>query len=272
MGQFYFYLPLKLASRLLIIIGFAFIVSINPSCTSISKSSAYFRSLPRDTAIAALVTEDYETKIQSKDILGIAVSSLNKEEDLIYNAAAVPAAINAQTSKDAAYLVDNEGNIQFHKLGKVKVMGLTKKQLQDKLETELIPYLKDPIVTVQYLNHKMTLLGELVRPQVLNLPEDRIPLLDALALSGDLTPNGRRDNIMIIREDGGERKIKRISLEDHSLLNSPWYYVKTNDIIYVSTDDAKIMKEEKRNRFAVVYSMVISSVSMLIIVLNSLLK
>jgi polysaccharide export outer membrane protein len=104
------------------------------------------------------------------------------------------------------------------------------------------------------------------------MPEEQLSIIDVLVMSGDLTSTARRDNIMIIRETGNEKKIKHINLEDHSVFSSPWYYVQPNDIVYVAPDDVKRTKDEKRARFQTTMAIATSTVSLLVIVLDRILR
>ena len=132
--------------------------------------------------------------------------------------------------------------------------------------------MKDPIVQVSFLNHKVTILGEVNKPQVLSLPEEQISLIDALVLSGDVTPNAKRSAITVIREEGNTKKVKHVNLEDNSLFSSPWYYVKPNDIILVSADNEKYVKEEKRRKLQTNLSLAASGITLLIIILDRVVK
>ena len=103
-------------------------------------------------------------------------------------------------------------------------------------------------------------------------PEEQISLIDAIVLSGDVTPNAKRNDITVIREEGNTKKVKHVNLEDHSLFSSPWYYVKPNDIIFVPTDSDKYVKEEKRKKIQTTISLAASLASLFIIILNRVIK
>ena len=108
--------------------------------------------------------------------------------------------------------------------------------------------MKEPIVQVNFLNHKVTVMGEVRTPQILNMPDEPLTIIDALILSGDVTANAKRNNIAIIREEGTERKVKHINLENNSIFSSPLYYLQPNDIILVSAETEKFEKEERRKK------------------------
>jgi polysaccharide export outer membrane protein len=235
---------------------------------------AYFRSLPNDTLLKGNFKGIPESKIIAGDLLHIIVSSLNKEEDLVYNAAGgqmLPSYLGEDNQR-FAYLVDDAGYILFHQLGKVKAEGATRKQLQEKLQKNLLPFLKDPVVSVSFLNYRISVLGDVKSPQIINIPQERISIMDALAVAGDVNLTARTDNFLIIREQDSGRYMKRIDMKDNSMLDSEWFYLKCNDILYVSTDDDKRMFDERRTRFIQNFSIVLSSLSLSIVILAQLLN
>ncbi len=260
-------LYLKPARVLSVVVFLTGIVCLLASCVP-SKSSYYFKTLKKDTTLTGLVDKDLESKIVKGDNLGINVSSLSREEDQVYNSGALVSTITG----GGVFPVDADGNIMVHKLGSVKAAGNTRKELAAMLQKSLIPYLKDPVVTVQYLNHKVTIMGEVERPQVINMPDEQLSVIDALVLSGDVKQNARRDNIMVIREEGNQKKIKILNFEDHSIFSSPWYYLQPNDIVYVVPDEAKRLREERRTRFQTNFAIASASVSLLIIILDRILR
>jgi polysaccharide biosynthesis/export protein len=252
----------------LILITASFLFS---SC-KVTQQSAYFKTLQKDTTLKNFVTNDFELKIIKGDRLSINVSSMSPTEDAFFNAVTSVGAGAGSATSIGGYSVQQDGTVLLHRLGAYKVEGFTRRELSKKIETSLLPYMKDPIVQVNFLNHKITLLGEVNTPQVLNLPEEQISIIDALVLSGDVTPNAKRNNITIIREDGNEKQVKHINLEDHSIFSSPWYYVKPNDIILVGADTEKYVKAEKRQKLQNTLSLVASGVSLAIIIISQIVK
>jgi polysaccharide export outer membrane protein len=132
--------------------------------------------------------------------------------------------------------------------------------------------LREPVVNVQYLNRKITVLGEVQRPQVINLADERISLIDALVVSGDLNEKANRKDIMIIRDSSSVKKVKHINLEDHSVFSSPWYYLQANDIVYVMTDKRNIDKEDRRRSLQTSLSLIASGISLIVIIINALTR
>jgi polysaccharide biosynthesis/export protein len=248
------------------------LVAVGSSCGTI-KQSSYFKTLQqKDTTIKGFVNDHFESKIIVGDKLSITVTSLSQLEDGLFNSGAGMGDIKGATASAPGYTVQADGTVLLHRLGNVQVVGYTRKELTKYLQKSLLPFLKEPIVQVNYLNHKVTILGDVNTPQVLNMPEEQISLIDALVLSGDVTINGRRDNITIIRENGNEKQVKHVNLEDHSIFTSPWYYIKPNDIILVASDEQKFIKNEKRLKLQGTLSLIASGVSLLIIVLSQVFK
>ncbi len=253
---------LRLSTRFfaLFFLSLAFLVS----CTA-TRDTAYFKTLQKDTTITGFPGNHYESKIRPGDNLGITISSLSPEENAKFNSAGL---IVTEKGTVPTYTVQADGTIKLYRFGDVKVSGLTRRELSAKMITDLLPYLKEPIVNVTFLNHRVTVMGEVATPQVINMPEEQVSLIDAIVMAGDMKENARRDKLLVIREMNNEKKIKHINLEDHSIFSSPWYYLQPNDIVYVMADTSKADKEEKKRRIQNTLSLAISGVSLLIIILN----
>lgn len=180
-----------------------------------------------------------EVKIQPDDILKISVNTLSPESNALFNP---PAA-------ESGYKVDNTGNIHFPVLGSVKLEGLSLDQAQIKIAAEVEKYAKSPNVSVQYLNFKITVIGEVARPNSFSITNDKINVLEALGLAGDMTAFGKRENVLIIRQNGNERTMARINMNNRNVLNSPYFNLKQNDIVYVEPDRAKAASISLSNRW-----------------------
>ncbi len=241
------------------------------SC-KVTKPSAYFTNLKKDTTLTGFVTRDFESKIINGDRLSISVSSLSSVEDGLFNSAGASAVAATGGTTGGGFLVQQDGTVLLHRLGAVKVAGLTRKELSANLQEKLIGYMKEPIVQVNFLNHKVTILGEVGSPQVLALPQDQLSLIDALVLSGDVKATAKRNDITIIREEGTEKKVKHINLEDNSIFSSPWYYVQPNDIILVSADTEKFVKEQNKGKIQATLGLVVSGISFLLIIIDRVFK
>lgn len=204
------------------------------SCSS-GKKIVYFENLPRDTMLHNLVTRDFELKIRKGDVISISVSSLSVESSAIFNAPQVSMGEPA-VSGVPGFLVDIKGDIGYPKLGLLHVEGLTRNELKNLLAKELSPYLKEAVITVNFANQKVTVMGEVTNPQVLSLTAENLTLLQALALCGGINKTARRDNVLVIRENGTDKEFKRVNLNNSSVFYSPFYYLRPDDIVYVEPD------------------------------------
>jgi polysaccharide export outer membrane protein len=227
------------------------------SCTT-NKNVTYFQDLTDTTKIhSQLISGNYEIKIQPDDILEILVNSINADAAAPFNlgntnpagvptpiviqGATIPksSAISNSSQNGAGYLVDKNGNIDFPVLGSIKAAGLTITELKGLLKARLDKYLQDPIVNIRLLNYKITVLGEVVRPSTYSIPSERITIVDAIGMAGDLTINGKRENVLLVREEDGKRNFIRMNLNSSTIFQSPYYYLKQNDIVYVEPDKGK---------------------------------
>jgi polysaccharide biosynthesis/export protein len=267
------FLNLKLQEKTKAFKNIAFCVClllVFSSCKT-SKQFAYFKNLQnKDTTIAGFTANNYESTIKSGDKLAITLSSLNKEEDVLFNTT-IPSSGAGGTSV-SGFLVAADGNILLHRLGNIQASGLTRRALAQKIQQGLLPYTKEPIVTVSYVNHRVTIFGEVAAPQVINLPEEQITIIDALVLCGDIKETGRKDNVTIIREEGEQKITKRLNFEDASIFTSPYFYVKPNDIILVHKDNKKAIADEKRQILQSNIAIIASSVSLGVIVITQIIK
>jgi polysaccharide biosynthesis/export protein len=215
------------------IIYLIFIISI-VSCGT-NKQVAYFDNIQSGTIPAP--TTNVDVPIQKNDILSITINSLNREASALFN-------LNDNQPKESlGYLVNEDGFIQLPIIGNVRAIGLTKKQLSEEISKLLInqQLLVDPIVNIRHLNFKVTVLGEVSRPTVINVPSEKISLLEAIGLAGDLTIYGKRENVLLIREkQTGQKEIYRINLNNDQIFRSELYYLQPNDVIYVEPNQAKV--------------------------------
>lgn len=237
------------------------------SCT-VPRSAGYFKNLSRDTVISTSAIVNEEMKIKKGDVLSIAVSSLNKLEDEIYNLRV----IESVAASGAGYQVDNAGEIYMHNVGKVKADGLTRKQLKLILEEKLTPFLKDVVVLINFENHHVTVIGEIGKPQVLAMPEEKVSIIDVLAQSGNATVNSQISNILVIRERDNAKELKHVNLEDNSIFNSPFYYLQPNDIVVLNADENKLKREIKRQNYQQVSAIVLQTITIGLIIYQTFFK
>lgn len=209
------------------------------SCTS-SKNIVYLQHT--DGLKKEKIVQSYEMEIQPDDLLGITVNSGNPELTLpftlpmiTYRAGNSDPSNMTGSQQMQGILVDIDGNINFPVLGPIPVAGMTRMELIDLLQRRLIDggYISDPIVTVKFLNFKVSVLGEVSQPGTFSLTSDRVSLFDALSMAGDLTIYGKRDRVLVIRENNREREIYTLDLRSSDLFASPAYYLRQNDVVYV---------------------------------------
>ncbi|WP_291595059.1 polysaccharide biosynthesis/export family protein [Bacteroides sp.] len=205
----------------------------------------------------------YDAKIMPKDLLTIVVSCTSPELAVPFNlTVASPASVatgNTQLSTQPVlqpYLVDNDGKINFPVLGELKVGGLTKKEAEQLIIEKLKPYIKEtPIVTVRMVNYKISVLGEVARPGTFTINNEKVNLLEALAMAGDMTVWGVRDNVKLIREDAdGRQEIVILDLNSAETILSPYYWLQQNDIIYVTPNKAKARNSDIGNSTSLWFS------------------
>ena len=226
--------------RQMLVFG-AFIIAAT-SCVDTKKVTSF-----NDLGNAVYTDQLVEPSIQKNDQLSIIVTSLNPEATKVFNepnqsviSSSSGTGVSAITT---GYLVDETGHITFPIIGKVKAEGLTIDQLAVKLTTILNErkLLTDPIVNVRMMNFRVTVLGEVARPTVVTSTNGRLSFLEALGMAGDMTVFSKRDNVLLIRVENGQKIVRRIDLTSGDFVaSSPYYYLKTNDVIYVETNKRKI--------------------------------
>lgn len=246
------------------------------SCTSYKKVPYLQNSSEIDTTI---VSELPDMRIQPKDMLTITVSSEMPEAAIPFNLT-VPTPMSAANSSGKGsltsqpalqtYLVDNEGYIEFPTLGRLKVYGMTKGEVEEMIKEKIKSnFTTPPIVTVRMANYTISVLGEVSSPNIYNISNERINVLEAIAMSGDLTLFGKRDNVKLIRENAdGTKNIVTLDLNDANIVHSPYYYLQQNDILYVEPNKAKARGADVSN----MTSMWFSATSLLMAVITFLLN
>lgn len=215
------------------------------SCGS-TKNVAYFQN--SDTVDLSQSQFLYDAKIMPKDQLTITVSTTNDEAAVPFNLTVpTPQSVNSRSSYSQAmlqtYLVDNSGNITYPIIGEIHVGGLTKSEAENMIREKIKVYMaetENPIVTVKMTGYQISVIGEVARPGTFTVSREKITVLEALAQAGDLTIYGVRNNVQLIREDAdGKKAIYFLNLNDANLINSPYYYLQQNDVIYVTPNNVK---------------------------------
>lgn len=237
------------------------------SCSS-TRHYSYLKTIQKDTTIRNFVSNDFESKIQPGDKLNITVTSLSATEDEQFNKAAAPAVGEGV----GGFEVGPDGNVLLHRLGRVAVAGLTRRELAAKLEKDLLAYMKEPIVNVQYVNHKVTVIGAVSKPGIVVMPEEQLNIFEVLVKSGDIRAEGMKNRVMIVREEEKDKKVKLVNLEDHSIFNSPWYYLKPNDIVVVTEDYQAADKKERNQQLRTNLSLAASGISLIIIIADRVFR
>lgn len=264
--------------QLLTIVGLLGILFIS-SCGSfgtLQKRTIYFRSNePTDSSVYITKIPPYIPSIvQPDDILAVKITSISdfteKSPVSIFNDGGieyvlVPSINNGSNGGGGGgnanlkgYLVDGDGLIDYPVIGKMKVAGLTVRQIKTMISEKLAAnYIKDPVVEVRIINYKVTVLGEVRYPGVVIAPNHRMNVMEAVAAAGDISLSGRRDNIMVIRENHGQREFARINLSSRNSFTNPYFYLKQNDILYVEA--SKVVRQETHNNFTRFYLPTITS-------------
>lgn len=186
------------------------------------------------------MSQTYTTKILNDDLLSINVTAWDPAAVTPFNPPVFAYSVVPQGEQPIAssqnlytYLVDQDGNINFPVLGKVHVAGLTRQEVAGKLEEMISKYVENPLVNVQLLNFKITMMGDVSRPGTLAIKNDRVSILDAIGMAGDLQLSANRKNILVIRDNNGVKETYRMDITDPGIFASPCFYLKQNDIVYV---------------------------------------
>lgn len=229
------------------------------SCGNV-KDLAYIKDI-EDGIIEGAYPGHINT-IKKGDILLISVSSSKPEMAIPYNlfttknqmtggSSSLSSSVNRVTSNVTyeGYTVDTNGDIQFPIFGELHIEGLTRQELSEMLQEKLLPVLPDPIVTVTFLNFFVTVLGEVNRPGVYNLPGDKITLFEALGFAGDLTVHGQRSRIVVIREGKNGKEVETLDIKSKEIFKSPYFYLQQNDVIYVEPIAAKAKSVSSFNTY-----------------------
>ena len=245
-----------------------FIITLN-SCVS-KKEIIYFQDKERDTVL--VTNQKYNIVFHPGDIITITVSAADLESVRPFNLpvvsfnAADGRLSGAQKLQD--YLIDINGDIDFPVLGKVHLAGLNRNQATSLLVEKLKEYVENPIVNIRLTNFKITVLGEVQRPGTYVVKNERITLPEALGLAGDMTISGRRDNVLVIRDIGGEQYKYRVDLTTDDVFTSPVYFLAQNDVIYVEPKEALIRDSSFGKSTSIAFQVVSSLVSLGLLVIS----
>ncbi|MGF7232883.1 polysaccharide biosynthesis/export family protein [Arachidicoccus sp.] len=255
------------------------------SCAT-KRNLVYFSNLPDSTIYQQAIENQVQPKIQTGDALAIKVTTLNPQSNILYNSGSVPLTnIGTSSAQSSAlptsgavgsatlaegYMVDNEGNINFPLLGKVALSGLTIDEAQQKMTDLISKTDKGVIVNIDIQNYKVTVIGEVAHPGTFPVTNDKINVLEALGMAGDMTPYAVRENVLVVREKNGKRTMERLDLTDKNVFKSPFFYLQQNDIVYVQPEN-KLKAAQADTRYIRLIPIITASISALAIVLSRVL-
>ncbi len=206
------------------------------SCAS-KKDVVYLQGIDRAKSYDAATV--YEPVLQPDDLLSIVISTESREIAAPFNLPEIQSS-DSENRGLRTYLIDNAGYIDFPILGKIKLGGLTRTEANNKLVAAVTEYVQKPIVDLRIVNYKISVLGEVAKPGSYNIAGERVTLLEALSLGGDLTIYGKRDNLLVIREKDGKKTYNRVDITQPDFLNSPFYYLSQNDVVYVEPNKTRV--------------------------------
>ncbi|PQJ72090.1 polysaccharide biosynthesis/export family protein [Polaribacter butkevichii] len=245
---------------------FLLIIALS-SCVS-NKDIAYFQF---DEIEQSKVSNSFKTIFKPDDLLQITISSDDIEATKPFNLPAVAYTTTTNsvvgTPQQQSYLIDSDGEIDFPILGKLKLGGLSREDVLKLLKNKLSPdYVKNPTINIRIANFKVTVYGDVKKPGTFTIPNERVSILDAIGLAGDLNISGRRDNVMVIREENNKKVKYQVNLLSNKTLTSPVFYLQQNDVVYVEHNKARIQSASSNTNtslFISVTGLIITIVSIL---------
>lgn len=246
------------------------------SCVS-SKNLALFQDGPNTTVDSLSLAKQYTPTVQIGDVLNVSVTSLNPEASAIFNLPENTAFIQGQGLTASAnplayqpgYVVSKEGTIDFPMLGKIQVIGQSTSQIGSTIKEKLKVYLKEPSVNVRNVNFRISVLGEVNHPSLFLINNEQVTILQALSMANDLTIFGKRENVMVIREENGKKTFARLDLTKRDVFSSPYYYLHPNDVVYVEPNQARVASTDNTYRVAPI---VISAASAILVLVSVLVR
>lgn len=255
----------------------AVLVLVCSACGT-TREYAYIADAERDSAQTIL--NNFQCTIMPGDELSISVDSKTPENVIQFNSNINRISTNMgrtiarkqekSAEKNDEYVVDDRGNITFPVLGTLKVAGMTRDSLAQMIQRYIIDsgYVSDPIVTVELENFRVTVIGEVAHPDQIHVEGTRMTIFEALASVGDITIHGRRDNVTIVRNIGGEQQIGEVNLSSKEILNSPYYYLQQNDIVYVEPDKKKTYQSYRNDDIPFYITTTVSTLSSIVGILR----
>lgn len=209
-----------------------------------TQNVTYFSDLDSTNLAEVQMAEFKEPLILPDDILQITIQTLDVNANNAMSQTS-PSSTNATAGIPSAgtavtgFLVDKDGNVEIPILGVMKLSGLTSTAAKELIRQRATLYYKDPTIQVRFANYKITVLGEVTKPSTYTVPNERVTILDAISMAGDLTIYGKRENVLLMRENGDKKEVVRLNLNSSKTISSPYYYLKQNDVVYVEPSKAK---------------------------------
>lgn len=259
----------KLTIATLLFISFTVICT---SCVSTRNTTYFYNAIDTTfyTAIEKISDKSNNILIQKNDILNISITSLNQDASSVFNVTnnfvLTSSNNNGVRAQSSGYLVNDNGFIQMPMLGAIKASGFTKDQLKEYITSSIVEkqLLLNPLVNVRLVNFEVTVIGEVANPTVISVPNEKISLLKAIGMAGDITIYGKKDNVLLIRESDSIKEVKYLDLNSKQFLSSPYYYLKPNDIVYVQSNKNKVASAGRGTRLLPVFLSGLSVVILLI--------
>jgi polysaccharide biosynthesis/export protein len=234
-----------------------------------TKSFVYFNDAQKLNAVDTSQNL-HALQLQPGDILQVTISTIDKDISMLFNPNTInnsSTSLNNQIAQ--GYLVDEEGNIELPIIGKVMAKGKTTSQVNESLKTELSKTLKNVFVATRLVNFKVSVLGDVARPGSYNVPNERITILEALSLAGDLNITAIRDDVMLIREVNGKKEYVSLDLNNSKTLSSPYYYLANNDVLYVKPGANKVFANTRGFQLL---PTVLGALSLITVILTNVIK
>lgn len=248
------------------------------SCTT-NKKITYFQDTPDSLYLTPknLAGAPYrDPQIQANDILQISILTLDPQvNNILASANSASFAVQPGSTSTATntptvsgFLVDNNGYVELPVIGKIKVSGMSTAAARDSIHHQVALYYRDPVVNVRYANFNITVLGEVARPATYIVPSEKVSILDAIGMAGDLTIFGKRENVLLIRDSSGTKQMIRFDLNSTASLLSPYFYLRQGDVVYVEPAKSKVASTDANK--AKNFTLLASGLSLLVVIFTRL--
>ncbi len=246
-------------------IFYALLIATLTSCSSKKyERIPYFKDIPKDSIYSESLKTPPLLLIQRGDAFNIDVSSANSMASALFsNAKEGTSSGESGATSSKSYIVDNEGNIRIPLAGSVKLEGLNLIQAREKIEKELQTFLKEPVVNLKLANFRVSVMGDVASPGAYLVDKENVSVIEVLSMAGDLNITAQRENVLLLREEGGRRTYVRLDLQSKKMFDSPYFYLKSGDVLYVQPGSAKYASIDNKYQ---ILGVVVSLVSILTVV------